>query len=54
MTDKEKNMFIESKKSQIRNIYPRDVADELCKRLDEAKNGADVVEQLYNAIQKTL
>jgi len=48
MTDAEKELFIESKKRQFRNMYTPDVADELCKKLDEAKKGADVLEQLYN------
>jgi hypothetical protein len=48
MTDAEKELFIESKKRQIRNMHTPDVADELCKKLDEAKKGADVLEQLYN------
>lgn len=48
MTDAEKEMIIESKKSQIRSMYPPDVADEKCRRLDEAKKGADFLEQLYN------
>lgn len=54
MTDAEKEMFIESKKRQFRNMYPQDVADELCRRLDEAKKGADVLEQLYNQKQLSL
>ena len=48
MTDAEKEMIIESKKKQFRNMYPHDVADELCRRLDEAKKEADVLEQLFN------
>ncbi len=54
MTDVEKKIYVESLKRQIRNQYPQDVADEQCRKLDEAKKKADVVEQLYNAIQKTL
>lgn len=54
MTDAEKEMFIESKKRQFRNMYPQDVADELCRRLDEVKKGADVLEQLYNQKQLSL
>lgn len=54
MTDAEKEMFIESKKRQIRNMFTQDVADELCKRLDEAKKGADTLEQLFNTNQTTL
>lgn len=48
MTDAEKELLIESKKKQFRNMYPQDVADELCRRLDEAKKGADALELLYN------
>lgn len=48
MTDTEKEVIIECKKRQFRNIYPQDVADELCRRLDEAKKGADALEQLLN------
>lgn len=54
MTDAEKELFIESKKRQFRNMYTPDVADELCKKLDEAKKGADVLEQLYNQQQLSL
>lgn len=42
------------KKRQIRNIYTQDISDELCKRLDEVKKGADTLEQLFNTIQTTL
>lgn len=54
MTDAEKELFIESKKRQFRNMYTPNVADELCKKLDEAKKGADVLEQLYNQQQLSL
>lgn len=54
MTDLEKEVLIESKKSQFRNMYTPDVADELCRRLDEAKKGADALEQLFNPIHTTL
>lgn len=54
MTDAEKELFIESKKRQFRNMYTPDVADELCKKLDEAKKGADVLELLYNQQQLSL
>lgn len=53
MTDVEKEMFIESKKMQFRNMYTTDVADELCRKLDEAKKGADALEQLFNTVQTT-
>lgn len=48
MTDAEKEIIIENKKKQIRNQYTPEVAEELCRRLDEAKKGADALEQLYN------
>jgi hypothetical protein len=35
-------------------MHTPDVADELCKKLDEAKKGADVLEQLYNQQQLSL
>ena len=54
MTDAEKEMFIESKKSQFRSMYPQDVAEKLCRRLDEAKKGADAMEQLYNQQQLSI
>ena len=54
MTDAEKNVIIEIKKKQIRNMYPPDVADERCKKVDEAKKQADVLELLVNSIQETL
>ena len=51
MTDAEKEMLIESKKMQFRNMYTPDVAEEMCRRLDEAKKGADALEQLFNMVQ---
>lgn len=54
MTDAEKELLIESKKKQVRNMYPQDVADELCRRLDIAKKEANVLEQLYNQQQFSL
>ncbi len=54
MTDTEKELFIESKKRLFRNMYTPDVADELCRKLDEAKKGADIMEQLYNQQQLSL
>lgn len=48
MTDTEKYIYVERLKRQIRNMYPQDVADEQCRKLDEAKKKADIVEQLYN------
>ena len=54
MNDVEKEMFIESKKKQFRNMYTPDVAEEYCRRLDEAKKGADTLEQLFNTLRKPL
>ena len=54
MTDTEKELFIESKKKLFRNMYTPDVADDLCRKLDEAKKGADLLEQLYNQQQFSL
>lgn len=54
MTDAEKEIIIENKKRQIRNQYTPEVAEELCRRLDEAKKGADALEQLYNQQQLSL
>ena len=54
MTDAEKEIIIENKKKQIRNQYTPEVAEELCRRLDEAKKGADALEQLYNQQQLSL
>lgn len=54
MTDAEKEMIIEVKKRQIRSLYRKDAADELCRRLDEAKKGADALEQLYNQQQLSI
>ena len=48
MTDVEKEIFVESLKRQVRSQHTPEVADELCRRLDEAKKGADTLEQLYN------
>ena len=49
-----KEIIIENKKRQIRNQYTPEVAEELCRRLDEAKKGADALEQLYNQQQLSL
>ena len=54
MTDAEKELYIKDLKKQVRNRYTPDVADELCKRLDVAKKGADIMEQLYNQQQLSL
>ena len=54
MTDAEKELYIKDLKKQVRNRYTPNVADELCKRLDVAKKGADVLEQLYNQQQLSL
>ena len=54
MTDTEKYIYVERLKRQIRNMYPQDVADEQCRKLDEAKKGADVLENLYNQRQLSL
>ncbi len=54
MTDTEKEIYVERLKRQVRNRYTPDVADELCKRLDVAKKGADVLEHLYNQRQLSL
>lgn len=54
MTDAEKEMIIESKKRQFRNMYPQDVADNLFRKLDEVKKEADTLEQLYNQKQLSL
>ena len=48
MTDAEKELYVENLKRQIRYRYTQNVADELCRRLDEAKKGADILEQLNN------
>ena len=54
MTDAEKEMIIESKKRQFRNMYPQNVADNLCRKLDEVKKEADTLEQLNNQKQLSL
>lgn len=54
MTDAEKELYVEGLKRQVRSQYEPDVADELCKRLDEAKKGADYCEYLYNTRQQSL
>lgn len=48
MTDAEKELYVKDLKRQVRNRYTPDVADDLCRKLDLAKKGADVLEQLYN------
>ena len=54
MTDAEKEMYIEGLKRQVRSQHTPEVAEELCRRLDEAKKGADSLEQLFNKIQTAL
>lgn len=54
MTDTEKEIYVERLKRQVRNSFPQDVADEQCRKLDEAKKGADVLEHLYNQRQLSL
>ena len=53
MTDVEKEVFVEGLKRQVRSQHTPEVADELCRRLDEAKKGADALEQLFNTVQTT-
>lgn len=50
MTEAEKEMLIESEKRKFRNIYTSDVAEGMCRRLDEAEKGADALEQLFNMV----
>ena len=54
MTDTEKELYVENLKRQVRNRYTPVVADDLCRKLDEAKKGADYLEQLYNQKQLSL
>ena len=54
MTDVEKELYIEGLKRQVRSQHTPDVADELCRNLDEAKKGADYCEYLYNTRQQSL
>lgn len=54
MTDTEKELYVENLKRQVRNRYTPVVADDLCRKLDEAKKGADALEQLYNQQQLSL
>jgi len=54
MTDAEKTIYVEKLKRQIRKMYSQDIADEQCRKLDEAKKKADVMEQLYNQRQHSL
>ena len=44
-------IIVQRLKRQVHNMYLQDVADEQCRRLDEAKKKADVWEHLYNVIQ---
>ena len=54
MTDVEKEIYIEGLKRQVRSQHNPDVADKLCKRLDEAKKEADLCGHLYNTRQLSL
>ena len=54
MTDVEKEIFVEGLKRQVRSQYKPDVANKLCKKLDEAKKRADFCEYLYNTRQLSL
>lgn len=54
MTDAEKELYVENLKKQVRNRDTPVVADDLCRKLDEAKKGADYLEQMYNQKQLSL
>ena len=54
MSDTEKEMYVESLKRQVRYHYKQDVADELCRRLDIAKEKADAFEKLLNLQQQSI
>ena len=52
MTETEKKLFLQNLKHFFRNCYTKDVAEEMCERLDKAKKNADVLEQIYNLHQQ--
>ena len=52
MTDFEKEIFVQDLKQFFHNNYAKDVADEMCDRLDKAKNEADMFEKIYNLYQQ--
>ena len=52
MTEIEKEAFIESLKQSFRNNNPKEVADEMCMRLDMAKHDADAIENIFKLQQQ--
>ena len=51
MNEIEKENYVNELKQSIRNKYQHDVAEEMCKKLDIVKKGADSLEQLFNMCQ---
>lgn len=51
MTELEKELFIESLKQSFRNNNPKEVADDLCAKLDVVKHNADVLELIFKLQQ---
>lgn len=52
MNEIEKELFVNNLKQQFRNNYAKDIADEMCSRLDMAKKNADMLKQVYNLYQQ--
>ena len=52
MTELEKEAFVNTLKQSIRVNYTKEVADEMCDRLDKIKLSADTFEQIYNLHQQ--
>lgn len=52
MTEFEKELFVQNLKQFFHNNYAKDVADEMCDRLDKAKKEADSFEKVYTLYQQ--
>lgn len=52
MSELDKELFINMLEQASRFYCSKDVADEMCDRLDKAKKSADVLEQIYNLHQQ--
>lgn len=52
MTETEKETFVQYLKQFFHNNYTKDVADEMCDRLDKAKKEADTFEKIFSLHQQ--
>lgn len=52
MTEIEKEIFVQELKQFFHSNYAKEVADEMCDRLDVVKKEADTLEKIYNLHQQ--